>query len=360
MDERDSLALLERLSLAAGAPGGEDAVRAVVREALAGVGSVAYDRLGSLICSVRGSAERPRVVLDSHLDEVAFMVQSVSEDGALRIVPLGSFWGHVLLGQRIDVLTERRRVPGVIGSTPPHFLDPAERERVIKPEAMFIDVGASDRAGALATGVRVGDLAVPHAEFAPLAVPGVVSGKALDNRVGVALMCEALTALARREHPNTVVGVGAVQEELGARGAGTASAIAEPDVALVLECTPADDMPARGARQAALGGGPQIRWLDPTAVSNRRLVRFVESVAADLAIPIQMAVRSSGGTDAQTIHRFREGVPTVVIGVPARYIHSHVALIQIDDYRAASRLVIELVAHMHAERVASFTRFDEP
>jgi len=359
MVEQDSLALLERLCLAAGPPGGEQAVRSVVRDALRGVGSLSYDRLGSLICSLPGSAARPRVVLDSHLDEVGFMVQSVSEDGTLRLVPLGGWWGHVLLGQRVDVMAESARVAGVIGSKPPHFLDPDERERVIKPDAMFIDIGASDRAGALATGVRVGDLVVPHAEFMRLAVPGVVSGKALDNRAGVALMCEALVALAGREHPNTVVGVGAVQEELGGRGAGTAAEIARPDVALVLECTPADDVPAGRVRQAALGGGPQIRHFDPTAVSNRRLVRFVESVAAELGIAVQMAVRASGGTDAQTIHRFREGVPTVVIGVPARYIHSHVALLQMEDYRAAARLVVELVVRMHAERVASFTRYED-
>jgi len=358
MTDRDSLALLSRLSLAPGPPGGEDSVRSVVRGELGGLGDLTYDRLGSLICTVRGSSDRPRVVLDSHLDEVGFMVQSIGDEGTLGVVPLGSWWGHVLLGQRVEVLTDGGRIPGVIGSKPPHFLSADERERVIKPEAMFIDVGASDRAGAEATGARVGDLVVPYAQFLSLAVAGVVSGKALDNRAGVALMCEALRAVADRDHPNTVVGVGAVQEELGARGAGTASEISRPDVAIVLECTPADDLPGARVRQAALGAGPQVRHFDPTAVANRRLVRFVEAVARELTLPLQLAVRTSGGTDALAIHRFREGVPTVVVGVPARYIHSHVALLQMADYRAAANLVVELVVRLDADRVATFTQFD--
>ena len=112
--------------------------------------------------------------------------------------------------------------------------------------------------------------------------------------------------------------------------------MSRPDVALVLEGTPADDTPgASPSPQAILGEGPQIRFCDPTALSNRRLVRFVENTAAAAGIPIQVAVRKSGGTDANTIHRFGAGVPTVVIGVPARYIHTHVSIIHWQDYRAA-------------------------
>jgi endoglucanase len=191
-----------------------------------------------------------------------------------------------------------------------------------------------------------------------MAVEHVASGKALDNRLGVALMCETLLALGDRKHPNTVVGVGAVQEEIGMRGAGTASELARPDVALVLECTPADDLPGQVERQAVLGGGPQIRLHDPTAIPNRRLVRFVESVASEIGIEIQLAVRRGGGTDAGAIHRSRQGVPTVVIGVPARYIHSHVGLFDWRDYGAAQQLVLAVVLGLDAARAGELTRFD--
>lgn len=357
MSERDSRTLLESFSRAAGPPGAEDEIRAAVREALDGIGTIGYDRLGSILCTRRGTADAPRVVLDSHLDEVAFMVQSVASDGTVAFVPLGGWWGHVLLGQRVEILAEGARIPGVIGSKPPHFLAPAEREKVLKPEHMYVDVGASDREQTTALGIRVGDAIVPEADFRDMAVEGVVSGKAFDNRSGVALMCEAMATLAERQHPNTLIGVGAVQEELGGRGAGTAAELARPDVALVLECSPADDLPGQKDRQAALGHGPQIRHFDPTAVSNRRLVRFVEQVADEIGVEVQMAVRRTGGTDAGQIHRVHDGVPTVVIAVPARYIHSHVSLLQLADYRAALELVVELVTRLDAERVQEFTDF---
>ena len=358
MSDTASKALLRELSLAAGPPGGEDEVRSVVRERIGKLGTIGHDRLGSLICEMTGTAAAPRVVLDSHLDEVAFMVQSISDEGRLFFVTLGSWWGHVLLGQRVAVLTESGKLHGVIGCKPPHFLSAAERERVLPLESMYIDLGSSSRAQVERLGVRVGDLAVPVAGFEEMPVAGVVSGKALDNRAGVALMCEALAAFEKRAHANTLIGVAAVQEELGARGAATAMHATRPDVAIVLECTPADDLPGTAERQAVLGAGPQVRWFDPTAVSNRRLVRQTEEVARASGVPIQLAVRRSGGTDAGSIHRSRSGVPTVVIGIPARYIHSHVSLLHWDDYFAARTLIIELAASLDAARVERLTRFD--
>ncbi len=350
--------LLERLSRAAGAPGAEEEARSIVRETLQHAGTIRYDRLGSLLCEKAGQAATPRVVLDSHLDEVAFMVQSVTEEGRLTFVPLGNWWGHVLLGQRVDVMSRAGRVPGVIGSTPPHFLTVEERTRVVGLDEMYVDVGASKRAQVDDLGVRIGDPIVPCAEFRAMAVPGVVSGKAMDNRLGVSLMCETLLALRDEPHPNTVIGIAAVQEEVGLRGAGTASELARPDVGIVLECAPADDLPGENNPQGVLGGGPQVRLFDPTAISNRRLVDFVESVAADCGVIIQRAVRRSGGTDAGAIHRSGCGVPTVVVAIPGRYIHSHVSLIQWSDYVGARKLTLELVRRLDAARLQEFTRFE--
>jgi endoglucanase len=358
MPETDSKDLLRRLSLAAGPPGGEDEVRGCVRRELEGLGAIRYDRLGSLLCEKRGASDAPRVVLDSHLDEVAFMIQSISAEGRLSFVTLGNWWEHVLLGQRVEVLTDKGKLSGVIGCKPPHFLGAAEKEKVLPLESMYIDLGSTDRAQVEALGVRIGDLAVPSSGFQEMPVAGVLSGKALDNRAGVALMCETLAALREREHPNTVIGVAAVQEELGGRGAATSCELSRPDVAIVLECTPADDLPGASEPQAVLGRGPQIRFFDPTAVSNRRLVRLVAEVASEVAVDVQMAVRRSGGTDAGQIHRSHAGVPTVVIGVPARYIHSHVSLLHWQDYLAARQLTVELVARLDAERVGALIRYD--
>ncbi|MCP3981312.1 MAG: M42 family metallopeptidase [bacterium] len=359
MSDTSSKELLRRLSEAPGPPGAEDAVRRIVVEQLRDVGSIRHDRLGSVICEVAGPTDGPRVVLDSHLDEVGFMVQSISGEGRLAFVPLGGWWGHVLLGQRVNVLTEAGSVPGVIGCTPPHFLGPDQKSKVLELEQMYIDLGASTADEIAALGIRVGDPIVPCSEFREMPIEGVFSGKALDNRLGVALMCEVLAELKRGEQPNTVIGVGAVQEEVGVRGAATACEISRPDVAVVLECTPADDLPGQTPRQGVLGGGPQIRIFDPTAISNRRLVRLAQETAEEAGVAVQLAVRRGGGTDAKAIHGWGRGVPTVVLGVPARYIHSHVGLMQFRDYVATRKLVLALVRRLDASAVEGLTRFDE-
>lgn len=357
MSPKPSPDLLRRLALAPGVPGAETAVRAVVREVLDGIGHLSHDRLGSLLCEKKGSASHPRVVIDAHMDEVGFMVQSVSGAGRIRFVPLGGWWGHVLLGQRVDVLTDSGIVPGVIGSKPPHFLDGKERDRVISLADMYIDIGASSSKEVEAAGVRVGDPVAPHSEWIELQVEGVLSCKAFDDRVGVGLMCEVLRNLGDG-HASTVVGVAAVQEEVGCRGAGTASELAQPDVAIVLEGTPADDLPGARSPQGVLGEGPQIRFFDPTAIASRRLVHLTEEVARENELPVQLAVRRSGGTDARSINIFGKGVPTVVIGVPCRYIHTHVALIQWRDYEQAFHLIRGLVERLDAEAVEALTTFD--
>lgn len=357
-DSTPSLERLRDLTLASGPPGAEDEVRELVKTTLSGVGTLSFDRLGSLLCEKTGSSATPRVALDAHLDEVAFMVQSISSDGRLKFVALGGWWGHVLPAQRVDILSEDgKKIPGVISSKPPHFLSAAERDRVQKIDDLAIDVGTTSRKATESLGIRIGDPVVPHAEFVPMGCEDILSSKAFDNRAGVGILCETLLRLADLEHKNTVIGIGAVQEELGCRGATTAATLANPDVALVLEGTPADDVTGHPDKQAALGKGPQVRLYDPTAVSNRRLVGLVREVAEREGIPIQLAVRTSGGTDASRIHLVHKGVPTVVIAVPARYIHTHVSLIHWQDYCQSVDLATALVGALDETTVEELIRF---
>lgn len=358
MSSAVDLALLRRLALAAGPPGAEGEVRAIVRETLEGIGTFEHDRLGSLLCTLEGAEPSPRIALDAHMDEVGFLVQSITSSGQLRFVPIGGWWGHVLLAQRVDVLTsDGGKVPGVIASKPPHFLSEAERKQVLTIPAMLIDIGASSRTEAEGLGVQVGDAIAPHSEWVELA-GGRVSAKAFDDRVGVGVLLESMRRLAAGDPPpGTVVGIAAVQEEIGCRGATTASELSRPDVGIVLEGTPADDTGGTPDPQGALGSGPQIRFSDPTALSNRGLVRLSERLAAEAEIPCQVAVRASGGTDARSIQAYGTGVPTVVIGVPARYIHTHVSIIDPEDYAHAVDLTVALVRALDAETVASLTAF---
>lgn len=352
--------LLKQLALAAGPPGAEDEVRAVARKAVADCGEIRYDRLGSLLCEQEGTQPEPRVVIDGHLDEVSFVVQSITRAGRLQFLPLGSWWPHVVMAQRVSVITASgAKLPGVVGSKPPHFLQPEERRKLLSLESMYIDIGAASAAEVAELGVQVGDPVVPYTEFLEFAGGQIASCKAFDNRVGIGLMCESMKALASIDHPNTVIGVGAAQEEVGCRGAETASALSNPDVAIILEGTPADDLPGVAEPQGILGRGPQIRFLDPSAISSRRLVRLVQEVAADADIPVQLAVRRGGGTNASVVQQHGRGVPSVVIGVPSRYIHTHVTLINWEDYQATLDLLLALVPRLDADTVAGLVAFGD-
>jgi endoglucanase len=293
-------------------------------------------------------------MLTAHMDEVGFAVQSVTKQGFIKFVALGSWWTHTLLAQRVRILTASgREIPGVIGSTPPHFLTDAQRSNVLPVEQLFIDVGAGSREEAMEEfGIQLGDPIVPFSEFTPMANPHLYMSKAFDNRVGCAAMVQAVQAVHGEKLGCTVVAVGTVQEEVGCRGAVPAAHLARPDVAIILEGTPADDAPnAEAEAQGVLGKGPQVRLLDPSALMHRPLVEFVLKTARKEKIAHQVAVRRGGGTDAKSIQLAHDGVPCVVIGVPARYIHSHHSIIDLRDYLATVKLATALLRRLDARQV---------
>lgn len=358
IDEESAIRLLRELTETPAVPSFEDGVRRIVARELNGCGKLGSDRNGSLFCECPSTAEAPRVLVTGHMDEVGFMVQNITPEGFLQFVPLGGWWTHTLLAQRVVVLTASgEAVPGAISSTPPHFLSAEEKTKVRPIEELFIDVGAASQQEAMDTfGIRIGDAIAPATTFVRMRNPKLLMAKAFDNRAGIGLMIQCLQSLHAEPTPNALVGLATVQEEVGVRGAETGSRATRPDVALVLEGAPADDTPGFDRRnsQGQLGAGVQIRIMDPTAIMNRRLVDFVRDVASQHAIPHQLTVRRSGGTDARAIHLSGEGVPTVVLAVPARYIHSHNSIIHLDDYLAAHRLICAVVQELDAARVRAF------
>ena len=215
-----SLSLLKDLALACGPPGAEGEVRKIVHREIGGHGSVQHDGLGSVIVEAEGKG--PRVVLDAHMDEVGFCVQSIDEEGRIWFVPLGGWWGHVLLAQRVDILASSgRKIPGSIGCKPPHFLSAAERDKVLSLDQMYIDVGARDLEEVLSWGIKVGDPIAPRGHFEEMASPGRYCCKAFDDRVGVGVMIEAFRAALTGGSSLSCqpIAVAAVQEEVGCRGA---------------------------------------------------------------------------------------------------------------------------------------------
>jgi putative aminopeptidase FrvX len=358
-EKERAVGLLARLTQAHGAPGSENEVRRIFRNELAK--ETRTDKTGNVFCWSKGTAEAPLVMLASHMDEVGFVVQTVTKSGLIKFLPLGGWWAHIVLGQRVRILTqEGAEIVGVVGAKPPHFLEGNEREKLMKIDDMFIDVGAGSSADARGRfGIRPGDSIVPDSSFVRMHDPDLLLCKAFDNRVGVALTIHALQLLDGIHRQNTVCGVGTVQEELGTRGAQTAVFSVNPDVAIVLEGPPADDLPdvPEDERQGALGRGVQVRLSDPSAIMNQYLARFVVKVAEECKIPHQIAVRKSGGTDARVIHLHRAGVPTIVLGVPARYIHTQNGILNVQDYLSALDLVLRLMERLDAGVVRSFTEF---
>ena len=349
---QSSVELLIELTQADAIPGHEEEVRQIFHSHLERAGDIQKDRLGSIFCTKSGDSEKPRILLDSHMDEVGFIVQSITSAGYVKFLTVGGWWAHTLLAQRVNILTKQGKVPGIIGSTPPHLLSAGSRDKVMDIKDLYIDIGAdSAECAAEEYGVKPGCPIVPYGPFMPMKNPKLFSAKAFDNRVGVGLVIETLQQLGN--HPNTVIGTGSVQEEVGLRGARTVTAAAQPDVAIVLEGPPADDLPGASSDtlQGKLGGGVQIRLYDPSMIANPRLTELTIEAATTHQIPHQIAVRTSGGTDAGAIHQVGHGVPSIVLGVPARYVHSHVSIINIDDYQATLDLLLHLIPRLDSTTV---------
>ena len=345
---------LRDLVEAHGAPGFESDVARVMESYLKGLGTFSRDRLGSLMCEKKGTQAAPRVMLMGHLDEVGFMVKSVTAEGFVKFLPLGGWWGHVLLGQRLIIKTRKGDVIGVVGSKPPHELRDEDRKKVIEIKDMYIDVGAaSDFDVKKRLDIRPGDPILPDSAFTVMANPNLLLAKAWDNRIGCAIAAEVLRSLSGASHPNTVIAGATVQEEVGLRGAMTSAFKVQPDVAFALDVGIAHDTPGTEGDEK-LGGGPLVVVYDATSIPNRGLLDLVMDTAAQQKIALQFESVERGGTDAGRFHMTGEGVPSISMGVPARYIHSHVSIIHRKDFDRTVKLLVAVVKRLDKKTVARF------
>jgi endoglucanase len=353
----EALRLLEAYTQAHGTSGHEDAVRAIFVRELRGR-SLQADGLGGVLASPAKEKQGPRVVLTAHMDEIGFLVQAVTPDGFLRLTPVGGWPDGVLAAQRLRIWSRaaQKEFIGVVAALPPH----QGGAQAASADKVLVDIGARSSESVACLGIRPGDPVVPEGPFTALAEPGLYSAKAFDNRVGMAALTLATHELDASATPCDLLAVATVQEEVGCRGAVVAARLAKPDAVIVLEGPPADDLPGlapHGESQGALGGGVQVRAYDPTAIMNPRLVDLALAVAAEKGIPCQLAVRRSGGTDARSFQAHELGVPVIVLGVPARYIHTHNAVIDLADLQACVDLSVALVRRLDAKTVRSLTQY---
>ncbi|MBB5324451.1 putative aminopeptidase FrvX [Anoxybacillus tepidamans] len=339
----ETLQLFKTLTELPGAPGNEHAVRQFMRKELQKYADeVVQDRLGGIFGVKRGDENGPVVMVAGHMDEVGFMVTSITEHGMIRFQPLGGWWNQVLLAQRVQIITDYGPVIGVIGSIPPHLLQEEQRNKPIDIQHMLIDVGADDREDAKRMGIRPGQQIVPVCPFTPMENPKKILAKAWDNRYGCGLAIELLKELKNETLPNILYSGATVQEEVGLRGAQTAANMIQPDIFFALDASPANDMTGDKKEFGHLGKGALVRIYDRSMVTHRGMREFVLDTAETHRIPYQFFI-SPGATDAGRVHITNNGIPSAVIGICSRYIHSHASIIHVDDYAAAKQLLIELV-----------------
>jgi endoglucanase len=338
--------VLEKLSNANGVTGREDVVRNLMEEYLEPyVDEVREDKLGNLIAFKKGKKDAPTVMIAAHMDEVGLMVKNIKKKGFLQFTKIGGIDDRILLAQKVVVHTDKGPLAGVVGSKPVHIQNEAEKKKAIEADKLFIDVGAKDKGEAERMGVQVGDVVSFDTGFARLS-DDVVLGKAFDDRVGCAVMVEVMRRL--QDVECNVYSVGTIQEEVGLRGATIAAFQVEPDVAFALDATVAGDTPGvvEGEAPAKMGEGSVLTVADAGLIAHPKVLRLLVDSAKENKISYQLETGIRGSTDAARIALSREGVPSGVVSVPARYIHSPAAIVNLDDVENSVRLVVAAIGNV--------------
>lgn len=352
--ENETRKMFQTLTELPGAPGNEHQVRAYMKEELGKYADeVVQDNLGGVFGKRAGNG--PVVMVAGHMDEVGFMVTQITDNGMLRFQTLGGWWSQVLLAQRVEVITESGPVIGVIGSVPPHNLTPEQRNKPMSINDMLIDIGADDKENAEKIGIRPGQQVVPVTPFTPMANEKKILAKAWDNRYGCGLSIELLKALQGESLNNTLYSGATVQEEVGLRGAQVAANMIKPDIFYALDASPANDAAGDKNEFGQLGKGALLRIFDRSMITHRGIRDFILDTAESNQIPYQYFI-SQGGTDAGRVHLSNSGVPSAVIGICSRYIHTHASVIHVDDYAAARQLLVELVKKTDGNAVEQIKR----
>lgn len=352
MNEK-TLQLFKTLTELPGTSGNEHFVRAFMRKELEKYSDeIIQDKLGGIFGVRKGDPNGPKVMVAGHMDEVGFMVTSITKNGMIRFQTIGGWWSQVLLAQRVQIITDNGPVVGVIGSIPPHLLDEDKKNKPMEIKNMLIDIGADDKEDAERIGIKPGQQIVPICPFTPMANSKKILAKAWDNRYGCGLAIELLEAVQNEKLPNILYSGANVQEEVGLRGAQTAANLIKPDIFFCLDASPANDASGDETQFGQLGKGVLLRIYDRTMVTHTGMREFVLDTAETNHIPYQYFV-SPGGTDAGKVHISNEGVPSAVIGICSRYIHTHGSIIHVDDYLAAKELLTKLVTSCDRSTVDS-------
>jgi endoglucanase len=327
--------LLKKLTEAIGVSGNEKAVRdIIIKEIGNDCENIAIDRMGNLIALKKGTeGNGKKVMLAAHMDEVGLIVTGITDTGFIKFKPVGGIDARILVSKKVVI--GDNRIPGVIGLKAIHLQEPGERKQAVKVKNLYIDIGAKNKEDAEKK-VNLGD----YIGFDSSCVEfgnNLVKAKALDDRVGCAILIEML----KERYTFDLYACFTVQEEVGLRGAGVAAYTVSPDLALVVEGTTCSDVPGAEEHEHAttLGHGPAVSIMDRASYSDKGLSQLLYNLGKDNNIKVQYKRTTFGGNDAGKIHLTREGIPTAAISVPCRYIHSPVSVMNLDDYEGCKKIV---------------------
>ena len=345
--------LLQQLADAPGPPGFEDPVRAIMVGEMKPLTTalLRYDGMGSVIA--QQGASGPRIMIDAHMDELGGMIRRVTPNGFLSMQMLGGWLDQALPDQRWIILGSKGPVHAVTGIRDVHVIPPNERNEVFPRNSIFLDVGAHNAAEVAAMGVTQGDPVVPDSPFLVLNGTDNYLAKAWDDRVGLAVLIEAMRRTASRPHANQLFFVATTQEEVGLRGARAATEVVKPDIGIAIEGGVSGDVPGAHPEetQAHLGGGPGLFLFDSSAIANPKMVAFVRRVATENHIPLQEDLVQGYGDDSAEMQTVAGGAPTVNLVVPVRYTHAHNGIMNRQDFDKTVDLVTDLLLALDQKRV---------
>lgn len=339
----ETIELIKKTTELKGVSGFEHEVRDFMRQEMTPyVDDIQLDGLGGIFGIKNGKdTQSPKLMVAAHMDEVGFMVSSITSKGLMKVVSLGGWNPYVVSAQRFTLITQKGEYPVVSSSIPPHLLKNKESSTPSIDSILF-DGGFESKEEAWEYGVRPGDVLVPDVQTIEMANGKTFVGKAWDNRYGVTLVLELLKRLEKETLPSTLIAGANVQEEVGLRGTKGAVTQFQPDAFLAVDCSPANDLNGDKEAFGRLGEGFLLRIQDPGMLLSKEMKEFLLDTAETHDIPYQYFF-SKGGTDAGAAHQMNKGIPSAVIGVPARYIHTHQSLFRIDDYEAAKEMVYQTV-----------------
>ncbi|OKY78979.1 MAG: Peptidase M42 family protein [Candidatus Methanohalarchaeum thermophilum] len=339
IDEIDSL--LEKLSNANSASGSENEVREIVKEEISEyVDKTKRDDFGNLICTKKGKENAPELMLAAHMDEIGLMVKHIQDDGYIRAIKLGGWFDQTLLNQRVVIHTEEGSHFGVIGCKPPHLMRDKDGEEIVKQEEMFIDVGAEDAEEAREMGIEEGNSITMDREYKKLN-NNLVTGKSFDNRVGVACMILALKEI---DTEATIHAVGTTQEEVGLKGAKVSTFNVDPDLGLALDVCLAGDQPDIEDKESSieLEKGPAFTVADRSGrgiITPKKVLDLLKKSAKKEDVSYQLDVMKGGTTDATAISLSRSGIPSGVLSIPTRNVHTPVEVVSLNDMKKGIKVL---------------------